>query len=325
MKFTTRKALLSFCATLICTGFGGQLFTASAQKLDTYEGANLQLGDNWYLYNSSSQFGRTKMNRVNIKVLNADKKPNPEIIGTGKDAVARFKLHTYNPTRGDDNEFIFQGTELTKNDPKVTRPASDGEARLFRARIKINDILSGAVFGFYAVEPDRPKTGDEIDNEFVGAFSPSLWLTLHKDGNELAPDDALSSPFGSSADWKRFNTYTFRWARNEVTWHINDVGENAPTVDKPGVANSNITKRSTSLVPEAPLRLQLNTWAPGIAESGWRARRSPTSNWMYAYQASLQPATNRDANETYSYDVKWVQIGRTGSLKAVGVAKSTVN
>ncbi len=95
-------------------------------------------------------------------------------------------------------------------------------------------------------------------------------------------------------DLSAFNTYAVRWSPDRVTWFV----------------NGDLVREETTPVPDDPMNVRLNFWAPDMF-------------FVEAYDASLQPAAAEEDNETYFYEVDYVEIRRvvvnTPSLSAPGL------
>ena len=216
----------------------------------------------------------------------------PSVPLTVADGRIRLQLDTYNPSAlvlGDS----FFGSEIDTLDSYDVGLGLEFEARV-RFVAPLPGGLVGALFSFVFLPPDRR---DEIDVELL---SNDLVASEERVLTNVFEDDDFSQP-GAKAfapvaglDLSAFNTYTVRWSQDRVEWFVNGA----------------LVREETTTVPDDPMNVRLNFWAPDMF-------------FVEAYDASLQPTAEEEDNETYFYEVDYVEIRRvvvnTPSLSVPGL------
>ena len=76
-----------------------------------------------------------------------------------------------------------------------------------------------------------------------------------------------------------FNTIVIRWLPKRVEWLV----------------NGQVIRTALTAVPDEQTKIRLNFWAPA-------------GGWNDAYSNKLVPAKNARLNQTYYYDVDYVEV-----------------
>ena len=201
--------------------------------------------------------------------------------------TARFRFDTYNHHAPG---ALFRGTEIAT---RTKFAVSDGLTVQTRLRID-TPLPGGLVFGFflfgrhgYDEQGGGTGTFDEIDFEVLSnlanASTPEVLLNAY-DGNIDGTQETELGPFFidvASLDFTEFNDFNIRWESDQVTWFINDQLVLTRT-DVVGLADSN-------------MGLHLNFWAPEAV-------------FTHAYDGSLQPTANEDANQSFFVEIDSVAV-----------------
>jgi beta-glucanase (GH16 family) len=183
------------------------------------------------------------------------------------------------------NTFRFTGSEIyTKQN------FSRGNGVEFEARVRMNHLPSGLVTSLFTYNTLN-NLSDELDIEFLSkqvnlsATGAPMLMTTWNDWDEAHPayDDGIhhssQSKVISGLDVNLFHTYTIRWLPGRTEWLVDGVLVASSTLAQPDLA--------------APLRI--NFWAPA-------------SSWTDAYDARLKPTNNKRQNQSWFYDVDWVEV-----------------
>lgn len=198
--------------------------------------------------------------------------------------MATLKLDTYNA----DHPGSFRGTEI------ITKQAFDrGTTGIqLEARVRTNMTHPGAVTSFFTYTQVPPTNySDEIDFEYLTNQIHStptdqkvLTTSWHNWGapgsnynDQIHHHD--SNPVVTGLDMTQFNTFDIRWLPDRTEWYVNGV----------------LISSWKDTVPTAAMSLHMNFWPPD-------------SSWAAAYDLSLQPAATATANQSYTYDVDYVQV-----------------
>jgi hypothetical protein len=203
--------------------------------------------------------------------------------------VIRLQLDTWNPS-GQVPGDSFLGSEI---DSVETWPVASGLS--FQARTRLVPGVPGGVVGSvfsYVFLPAIPGH-DEIDFELLGndvvASRERVLTNVFDDADFSQPGDPLfvGRP---GLDPSAFHLYEVRWLPGRVEWWVD--GERV--------------RVETETVPDAPQNVRLNFWAPDAF-------------FADAYDAALQPATSPGENQTWYYEVDFVEVRRLAApLPGVG-------
>lgn len=208
--------------------------------------------------------------------------------------IARLQLDTFNPTAlmpGDS----FLGSEI-QTIQMFDRPSEGGLA--FEARVRVASPLErgmvASLFSFTIRDGDGDgditvaDPHDEIGFEFLtnsidnalqnSNTNPTVLTNVFAD-DPLGAGDGEFVPVPDSVNIEEFNTFRIEWLPDRVRWFINDVA----------------VREEIDTVPDEAMDIRLNFWAPA-------------PEFPQAFDGSLQPASNEGNNETFFYDVDFVQI-----------------
>lgn len=201
--------------------------------------------------------------------------------------IARLKFDTFNPASPARS---FRGTEIgTKAEFEV------GSGIEFEARVRVNALPSGLVTSFFTYVFRTAGTmtfSDEIDFEFLStqinrspANSAPVLTTTWNDWNNITPDYTNLATYNSQSanvpgmDLSQFNKIIIRWLPGRVEW----------------IVNGQLIRTATTAVPDEKTNIRLNFWAPA-------------SGWTDAYSNKLVFAKNARQNQTFYYEVDYVEV-----------------
>ena len=230
--------------------------------------------------------------------------PNPTFLGrtqlrldqlpTVVDGIARLELNTFNPR----NNSLQPGEipSLLGSEVITQQTFSRGKGLAVEARVRVNaptligtEIQRGllASLFLFASEPigSNQFLFNEIDFEFLTnaisqAAQGAIPTVLTNVFANEPPGVGNPSFVGvENLDLTDFNTFRIEWLPNEVRWLVND----------------NLVFSNSVIVPDKPMKLHLNFWAP-------------TNNFTAAFDSSLQPAFSAETNQTFFYEVDFVQV-----------------
>lgn len=196
----------------------------------------------------------------------------------------RLRLDTYNPTAEEPAD-SFQGSEI---DSTESFPVKSGLALRARARL-VAPVPAGVVGSLfaYALLPDNTAR-DEIDFELLGndvvAGNERVLSNVFDDDDFAQPGDKAFVTV-AGLDPSEFHVYEIRWSRDRVRWFV----------------DGNEVREETATVPGESMNVRLNFWAPG-------------DGFAEAYDASLQPVAAAEDNESYYYEVDFVEVRRLPPL-----------
>ncbi|MCA9241747.1 MAG: glycoside hydrolase family 16 protein, partial [Planctomycetales bacterium] len=210
-------------------------------------------------------------------------------------AVMEVHLDTFSPI-DPGNQFL--GTDLLSK-----RNFARGGGLSFEARMRLKPTTTGGLVGgffTYDVTRDSPPGAnnlvrDEIDWELISnqttGVSPTNdpFTNYWNEGPFTGPGAGGDGQYQDVAglDLTAFHDYRVDWTPQSIKWYVDD----------------NLVRTSTGDVPDDPMKLHFNLWAPG-------------SDFSDAFNAALQPAATQGANERYTVQVDHVEVNRfntTGS------------
>lgn len=199
-----------------------------------------------------------------------------EIVG----GVLRLALDTHNPTAlilGDS----FLGSEIVSQEAFSPALGAGGIAIETRARL-VTPLAPGLVASLFLYDLVGPQIRDEIDCELLTNFALSegeeLLTNVFDDAGFAAPG-AVAANEVHGLDPTAFNDYTIWWRSDRIQWFV----------------NGNLVRQEFLVLPQTPLRVRLNHWAPDAA-------------FALAYSAALQPTADPNANESFYYEVDRVRV-----------------
>jgi beta-glucanase (GH16 family) len=152
----------------------------------------------------------------------------------------------------------------------------------FEARVRFSLPAAGVVAGFFAFQFDE-NTNRHSAIEFVLLGNDAV-AKRHRVVTNVYSDEAfgMGSPaFVSVDDTSQFHAYRIEWLRDRVRWLV----------------DSQLMREDRLRVPQQPMELHLNIWAPG-------------ADWNEAYSSELRLASDRKFNQSYFVEVDYVEIDR---------------
>jgi hypothetical protein len=192
-------------------------------------------------------------------------------------------LDTFSPV-DPGNQFL--GTDLL-----TKRNFARAGGLTFEARMRLKPTTTGGlVDGFFLFDTTRenpPGTlvRDEIDfelisNQATGAATQDPFTNYWNDEPFSDPGDGQFVNV-AGLDLTQFQDYKVEWTPQHIKWYVND----------------QLVRTQTSNVPDDPMNLHFNLWAPD-------------SSFADAFNAALQPAATSGANQRYSVQVDHVEVNR---------------
>ncbi len=206
--------------------------------------------------------------------------------------VAEIKLDTYSP--------IDPGNQFLGTDLLTKRNFARGGGLTFEARMRLKPTtVGGLVDGFFLFDVTRenpPGTlvRDEIDfellsNQAVGAAANDPFTNYWNDEPFSDPGEGQFSDV-AGVDLTQFQNYKVEWTPQHMKWYV----------------NNQLIRTATTNVPDDPMKLHFNLWAPG-------------SDFADAYNAALQPAATQGANQTYAVQVDHVEVNRINTTTSANL------
>ncbi len=190
------------------------------------------------------------------------------------------------------------GTQFLGTDLLTKRNFALGGGITFEGRMRLKppttgDLPGGLVNGLFMfdVQGDDPPGSanfvrDEIDvellsNEVAGdnRVYTNYWNNGTFSGAGSEGSGAFTSPLG--IDLTQFQTYRVEWTPSSIEWFVNDAS----------------VRRVTDNVPDDPMKLHVNLWAPD-------------SGFSEAFNAALQPAATAGGNQRFTVQVDHVEVSR---------------
>jgi Glycosyl hydrolases family 16/RTX calcium-binding nonapeptide repeat (4 copies) len=194
-----------------------------------------------------------------------------------------LELDTYNPNNGKHTPSFFGSEAITKQ--KFGLDNGAGVAFVVKAHF-VSPIVGGIVGGMFPfINIGDTGKHDEIDFEALTNDVVHALNQIHTNvyANEtLGGGHPITEPISSPLT----DTHTYRivWQPNQVRWLV----------------DGKAVRTDTTHVPQHPMQLHLNIWAP-------------SADWSQAYNAALQPTTNQPDNVKYFFDVNSVKVVRLAS------------
>ncbi len=213
-----------------------------------------------------------------------------DVVDDEVDTALRLQLDTYNPSASTPGDSFF-GTGIKTID---TFDFEDGglavEARVRVVDSEENPLARGIIDSVFLFTPDM-SIRDEIDFELLSNSvddaqndnsEPNIFTNVFDDDPLRARGDFENVDLGDvpgleGFDLTDFNTYRIEWFEDKVVWKINDIP----------------IREELETLPDEPMGVFLNTWANGFPE---------------AIDDSLIPTDNLQSNQTFFYDIGYVQV-----------------
>lgn len=221
------------------------------------------------------------------------------------DGALRLQLDTFNPTAGIRGDSFFgSGIRTVKTfDVGTTGLAFEASVRLIDS--EDNPLSRGIITSLFSFTPNQPTQRDEIAFEFLSndiddarilGVEPNIFTNVFEDEDFTSRGDfevINSSNFGGleELDLTQFNTFRIEWFSDRIFWIVNDVIVREQ--------NANTLQDGDETIPDEDMAIFLNIWANGFPE---------------AFDDSLVPATNLASNQTFFYDIDYLQVERLNGL-----------
>ncbi|MBE7385203.1 MAG: glycoside hydrolase family 16 protein [Leptolyngbya sp. SIO1E4] len=234
--------------------------------------------------NNASFLGRTQ-----LRVSNDPNHEPPKV----ENGSVTLQLDTYNPSAPGAS---FLGSELITQEK-----FSISTGMSFEARVRLLDpIDEGMVASLFSYEiSDTNGDGeikandlhDELTYEFLTNYvdgddintPPNAILTNAYQDMPLGAGDFLYPQASENDDLKTFHEFRIQLYPDRAVWYIND----------------QVVRREFDTVPDEPMDVRLNFWAPA-------------QEWQDAFSSSLIPTTAPENNQSYRYEVDYVDVKRHG-------------
>jgi hypothetical protein len=271
---------LLFCSLLICsTVFAGWDTVVFRDDFNTGVGTNNMPDPSVWVTNHPESWWWVQGRTFFPSPIYHPDGPFPRV----ENGICTIEHHTYNPYDLSPTPWTFLGGEI--HTIMEFEPTS---AYRFEARVRCNHYPNGLVTSFFTYGYDG-ENSDEIDFEFVSnktnddVHYPNGDPVLTNIWNESQQwwDYKID---GNLNDWNTFRIYWYPGERVEWTW-----------LDP---LNGEVLLRSEtdlSRIPDEPMALFFNFWAPNDL-------------WPDAYDENLQPASNANQNEIFSYEIDYAEV-----------------
>ncbi len=198
--------------------------------------------------------------------------------------VATLELETFRDDGSGASTGLFLGGEL-----HTKRNFARGGGLSFEVRARMPNPVPGLVGGIFLFDVNRTNAAgdlvrDEIDHELISNDTGQAFTNYWDDGSffgsDAGGDGAQQVPF-AGFDSTQFHDYRIDWLPNRVDWYVDNT----------------LIRSITSNVPDDPMQLRLNLWAPD-------------EGFTTAFSSSLQPAQTAAQNQTFGLEVDNVQVTR---------------
>lgn len=232
---------------------------------DEFNAQSLDLGE-WFIPTGEGSFlGRTQIRPPS----------EPPLLAYGR---LTLRLDTFNPTArvaGDS----FWGSEIATH-----RVFDRGAGLSIRARVRVTPPVSPGLVASVFSYSTRAGVRDEIDFEILTndvALGRPRILTNLFDNDPFSVAGGVQFATVGGVQWTDFNELEIQWLPDRVRWLVNGA----------------IVRDDTAKIPDEPMSVRLNVWAPG-------------SDFGDAFDARVRPATSARDNQSFFYDVDFVEISR---------------
>lgn len=201
-----------------------------------------------------------------------------------ENGAARLRLDTFNPTSI--AEPTFFGSEFFSKSTFGPGVRVTVRSR-FVAPVSVGTV--GSAFLFITDGAVR----DELDFELLGNDANAnvqRVLTNAFDNDDFSQPGNKSFATAANFSLTEFNDYSIVWTENAVRWFINDT----------------LVRTETDTVPDEPMRVHVNFWAPD-------------ANFSEAFSALLQATDNESENLTFFYEVDSIRVEEVPLPPSVGL------
>lgn len=204
----------------------------------------------------------------------------PDFPLTSVGGALQLPLATFNPSG-----LSFWGSEIVSK-AELSPPEGGGLSVAARVRIvaPASPGLDAALF-LYRIRPpatacDESPPRDEIDFELLtNQIGTGRILTNVYAAEPIGGPGAPVDPVVAGFDPREWHVLEIRWWADRVEWRVDGA----------------LVRSETDRVPEGPLAVRLNFWAPG-------------ADFAEAFASPPDPAPSADLDQTWSYEVDWLQV-----------------
>jgi beta-glucanase (GH16 family) len=224
---------------------------------DDFDGSSLD-ANTWLMPEGAGTFlGRTQLRPPSAPVQ----------VSNG---LLRLRLDMYNPTAlttGDS----FWGSEVVTRQTFVR-----GDGLAFKARMRVPGSVPGGLVAALFAYALRGAARDEIDFELLTNAQSRVLTNVFNNqgfseaGRPLSVGDVMAG---------QFNEFEIQWLPDRLRWMV----------------NGQLTRELLDNVPESPMTIRLNMWAPA-------------ADFADAFNAALRPASTNGANQTFICEVDYVEV-----------------
>jgi hypothetical protein len=200
--------------------------------------------------------------------------------------LMHLKLDTYNPTNGPVPSF-FGSEVITK---ELFSPESGGV--VFEVQARLVNLAGGIVGGIFSYSSSSSVAHDEIDFEALSNLPDNIQTNIYHD----EPLGAGHPRFHTiSGDLSVDHTYRIEWFKDTILWYV----------------DGQLIRQETGNIPQDPMALHLNIWAPG-------------AEWSEAFNDALNPVASASLNTSYFFEIDSVHIGRLSTAYFYDTTPPTV-
>ncbi len=199
-----------------------------------------------------------------------------------QNGVIRLPVDTFNSSSPGGTVL---GTEIVTDQEFEVGMGLAVEARARIVNQQGNPVPAGLVGGI-ALSNNDNAARDEIDVQLLTGDvvndNERIFTNVFENADVsggAAGDSAFAELVG--LDLTQFNTYRIEWLPDQVRWLI----------------NGQVVRTETDTVPDSPMRVELNFWAPD-------------STFAEAFDAALQPEGSAADNDEYFFEVDFLRVTR---------------
>lgn len=197
---------------------------------------------------------------------------------------AQLALDTFNPTG-----FSLYGTHAKTRTSFQPSPTTDV---VLAVRMRLATLQRGLVFGVYffrcgaSCSNDHDEADIEIVTNYLQPGVSPLKVQLNRYAAEpLGAGHGPITNLPAGFDPLAYHEWKIRWGTSRLTYYVDNIE----------------LFSTTTFVPQRPMHADMIAWGPA-------------SDWTAAYDASLQPTNNQNANQSFYalvdyFTVKTVPVG----------------